>query len=145
MAHEQRTPEKDGNVTEKGRRGRSPSYPGLNLEEAIGERPMKVKMRPMLMLCSVIGDTSRRVALDSLFLRHLSNTDLSRMMGAGSQEKQEFQALAWILFWTSEKTKLSVYGHQKGRVASFIVQRCLGQLRSSASIGPDVTIFSGQG
>ena len=35
MAHEQRTPEKDGNVTEKGRRGRSPSYPGLNLEEAI--------------------------------------------------------------------------------------------------------------
>lgn len=31
MAQEQRTPEKDGNV----RRGRSPSYPGLNLEEAI--------------------------------------------------------------------------------------------------------------
>ena len=35
MAQAQRTPEKDGNVTEKGKRGRSPSYPGLNLEEAI--------------------------------------------------------------------------------------------------------------
>ena len=35
MAQGRKTSEEDGDVAEKGRRGRSPNYPGLNLEEAI--------------------------------------------------------------------------------------------------------------
>ena len=111
MAQEQRTPEKDGNV----RRGRSPSYPGLNLEEAI-QRTKTLHAHEgqnvaHVMLCSDIGDTSLRVGLASLFLQHSCNMGLSKMTGVEGQESRNFKSWAGYYSGSARRRNPAVTGH----------------------------------